>query len=76
MKQMGCYHQGQGHSECLYNQNMTVSTNDSFATKLSLMLHYYKLGYFVKYCIAVFKVILKIQIFTESVTVWMMSSKW
>ena len=35
MKEMGCYRQGQGHSEGLYNQNMTVST---ISSKLMILL--------------------------------------
>ena len=45
-KGMGCYLQGEGHSEGLYVQNMTVRlyllTNDSFATKRSLLVTHHK----------------------------------
>ena len=49
-KNRGCYLQGQGHSEGLYNENITVSTilcklmilkkEDFFAKKLSLVVEH------------------------------------
>ena len=45
-KKLVHYHQRQGHSEGLYNQNMTISTifqtAGPFAIKLSLVVQHYK----------------------------------
>ena len=52
-KGLVCCLQGQGHNEGLYNKNMIhfifseIRTN-SFATKITLMVHYHKLESLVK----------------------------
>ena len=51
-----CCLQGQGHCQCFYDKNMTISAISSkLLIRLGLMVHHYKPEYRVKIFIAVLK---------------------